>query len=781
MLLLNFQFTFSKPSIEVAFNFLVNNHTNQKRQKKHHEKMSFLSTVATTPGISFSWSQSTKDDTISVELYLHDIPATATGKDFCVRLLGEGETLVVEYGGKRIVHWRLANEVKEDVDGPNKEVVGWELKSDTTPRHILVPLEKKKSEIWQALRSQPIIAAEGLATMFLGAEELQALIELELPKLPAFQADDKESSVKKEGAAATAAAAADIDIDALLEEAAAEADLKPAIAKERVDEFDAMDDDDDVSGGSKNVARAVNASTILNVRRDEEMRHLREEYAALSAAESKFAAAIAENKDDNEKEAQQMLEQIRLMKNLLTEKATVRAQHPSITNLISAIKIEMRKFLLGNSLVDGHPVAATTATAIAEASDDNTFDIEREDFVGDEASLPKEVVFQRGAACLKVESKEALQEAFHWLRLSAIHYNNPIAAVMLNSIYSNLKAPTHGAYFLLRRALMDDAEVHTNRLVGEMVASGAQPFMPVFSLAVYFLQRAAKQGDVQALLSLSHLYFNGKCRSARAIVHQETRDKFRSIARGKQMLQAALDRGCPDAYFAKAGMHLDGEWEHSKDSALALKYFDLLKKTDQQLATRVGRMFELAARQGSTGVKEAGAAPPARVGAPARVGGSNAADDEPSSPSLPPPSKNQQFKRQVSSDKSGLSIVPRPGQQQAMGTAAATASAANKLASMSSSNRAAADADGNMSSSGRSGAGSAASGRGSGASRELNPWQGRFESMARFGAGAYAVYMVAFPVRLMLLPYFYEFVDTFLGRYFGVGRQSRGIRGGMLA
>jgi hypothetical protein len=249
-------------------------------------------------------------------------------------------------------------------------------------------------------------------------------------------------------------------------------------------------------------------------------------------------------------------------------------------------------------------------------------------------------------------------------------------------------------------------------------------------------------------------------------VHAEVRAKLRDEARARRLLQAAFDRGYTEAYAMTIMMHVEGEHGRDKSLPLARQYLELLRATDGEMGAHLARLVDHYQQQ-------------QQPQAPTAAAAGTAAGKRPPSPSSPPlpgaaAKAAPAMQRAPTTAGSGLTVVPRPAGAAA---AAGGASAGDRFDQIS---RRSGDVTSMMQGS-AGGAGGGSLSRGAAGHAAANPWQGRWESLARFGASAYCVYMAAFPVRLMLLPHFYEIVGGLSARLFGGAQQSSRMRGGMLA
>ncbi|CAD2218794.1 hypothetical protein AGDE_08775 [Angomonas deanei] len=165
-----------------------------------------------------------------------------------------------------------------------------------------------------------------------------------------------------------------------------------------------------------------------------------------------------------------------------------------------------------------------------------------------------------------------LESTLHFLRLAAIHHNHDTSIVLLYDIYSQIGSP-RGAFMLLQRAL-DDKNISAicNHKLGELYDSGARYFIPLFPAAVHFYQRAAKTGHTNAMLSLAQLWLRGSTETS--MLSEDEAEALKDMRKYHAWLDKAADRGAGSALFVKGCMHIRGEHGAVKDYKTAKKYID---------------------------------------------------------------------------------------------------------------------------------------------------------------------------------------------------------------
>ncbi|CBZ28589.1 conserved hypothetical protein [Leishmania mexicana MHOM/GT/2001/U1103] len=185
---------------------------------------------------------------------------------------------------------------------------------------------------------------------------------------------------------------------------------------------------------------------------------------------------------------------------------------------------------------------------------------------------------------LKFFEDQDIKGCLHFLRLAAIHHKHEQSTLLLYNIYSQLQSP-RGAFLLMKRALDDSApSAAVNQKVGELYDQGARHFLPLFPAAIYFYQRAAQLGHVNGMLSLAQLWLRGA--TASSMLSEEEVEAQQSIPKYHAWLQKAMDRGCGSAYFVRGCMHIKGEHGVAKSYAAAKEYLDAAASAQPEILRR---------------------------------------------------------------------------------------------------------------------------------------------------------------------------------------------------
>ncbi|KAK7197989.1 Mitochondrial import receptor subunit ATOM69 [Novymonas esmeraldas] len=330
---------------------------------------------------------------------------------------------------------------------------------------------------------------------------------------------------------------------------------------------------------------------------------------------------------------------------------------------------------------------------------------------------------------LKFFEDQDIKGCLHFLRLAAIHHKHEQSTLLLYNIYSQLQSP-RGAFLLMRRALDDSApSAAVNQKVGELYDQGARHFLPLFPAALYFYQRAAKLGHVNGMLSLAQLWLRG-C-TASSMLSEDEVEAQQSTSKYHAWLQKAMDRGCGSAYFVRGCMHIKGEHGVAKSYASAKEYLDAAAGAQPEIlrrAPQIPMMLEMlrAEEEGSAKAKQETSSTSASTSKAAVGPAAVAAPAKPVDDSVKP-----------TPSAARLNALSRNAAGPSLG---ANGSAAPRTVSESAAMRA------------RRGFGAG------GGSRSKLFW----ERACVTGVTMYGVYTLAFPIRILLLPFFYSVISGLL-------------------
>ena len=413
-----------------------------------------------------------------------------------------------------ILQWRLYAGVKDEVE--------WRVENENV---LVVELEKLVGAPWSCLLDLPMRADDELLT---SVAEINRMFRTQLPVLPSAEEEAEKKQEDGEAAAAEAEVDGDGDgdLDKLLDEAA-----KEVTGKKSAD------------GGEEEEDR-----TTAFIKAELENYRVEEEEIKKKLAEVELTLGVPTDTEATQTAADQkkiLTEMIRLH----NECRALRSQPSTLENFLLCTQLELQKARVN----------------IGESGEDEEESFESE---GERALNAAELM----TCGVKHFEDGDIKGCLHFLRLAAIHHKHEQSTLLLFNIYSQLQSP-RGAFLLMKRAL-DDAEPSAvaNQRVGELYDQGARYFLPLFPAALYFYQRAAKLGHVNAMLSLAQLWLRGA--TASSMLSEEEMEAQQSISKYHAWLQKAMDRGCGSAYFVRGCMHIKGEHGMAKSYKQAKEYLD---------------------------------------------------------------------------------------------------------------------------------------------------------------------------------------------------------------
>lgn len=333
--------------------------------------------------------------------------------------------------------------------------------------------------------------------------------------------------------------------------------------------------------------------------------------------------------------------------------------------------------------------------------------------------------------------------AFHLLRANALNNNHSVSVCLLHRLYMERQQPAKAGFFVRRQAKVKPADPAAQLLLAEMFDRGIRHFPPLFAMAVKHFQAAAKTGNVHAMLSLAQLFKSGAT-SMTMVSESAAVPGNADEARSEKWLAAALERGSGSAYFVRACMHLTGEGNAEKSHVKAANLIERVQATSPSVLKRAPGVMDklklLEAEQ--TGKKPAddgdASKPPVRpsVGTSslAKTTAANTAGPKPApvgddnTPSVSASNSTKKSSTATSSNKTA--VTTRAG---------GTAAAAKRLEALSGGSGGNATQMMDQTSSKQ------------GMLKKRANWGPTFERFARWGAGLYFVYVLAFPLRIALM------------------------------
>ncbi|KAG5474801.1 hypothetical protein LSCM4_03978 [Leishmania orientalis] len=330
-------------------------------------------------------------------------------------------------------------------------------------------------------------------------------------------------------------------------------------------------------------------------------------------------------------------------------------------------------------------------------------------------------------ACgLKFFEDQDIKGCLHFLRLAAIHHKHEQSTLLLYNIYSQLQSP-RGAFLLMKRALDDSApSAAVNQKVGELYDQGARHFLPLFPAAIYFYQRAAKLGHVNGMLSLAQLWLRGS--TASSMLSEEEVEAQQSISKYHAWLQKAMDRGCGSAYFVRGCMHIKGEHGVAKSYAAAKEYLDAAAGAQPEIlrrAPQIPMMLEMLREEEEKSEK----VKPETTSTSASTSKAGTASSGPAI--LEAVTKPADEGVKVTSSVARLNALGNRAAGSSVGSGATVPRTVSESAAMR-----------------------ARKGFGSGSRSKLF-----WERACVVSVTMYSVYTLAFPIRIVLLPFFYSAIS----------------------
>lgn len=526
---------------------------------------------------------------------------------------------------------------------------------------ITIELQKQRADSWQQLVNWPVPPTD---KVIMSKDDLDRLVLEELPSLPP-EKSDKDVSTTEDGAEnPNEPGNSDDDLDKMLDEA--ESELHPLVQME-------------LKGN------------------EEEQKELVEKHAEYTEA------LKTETDEEKRSELERKLEVIDHMEVLNKEMRYLRSQPSSMDIYFKLQALDVKKGRCNaGDLTDG----------------------ETEQFSNDEEQAMSGIELVRnGLGCIQGEDAAQFKQGLHFLRLAAIHHNMSGASIVLFRLYNQLQNPAKAAWFLLRRANMDDCDPMTNSLVAELHEKGMRMFAPLMGLAVHYHQRAAMSGSTNSMMSLANIFHRG-C-TTNTMSDEKTQLKHVDMDRFRRWLKLAEDRASPSAFFALCHLHMSGEADFDKSYTKAKSFLQRAVAAMPELSKVVPSME---AKLNEMRIAEGLPASPSSPASPAVGSGGGALT-------------TNNAKRSDAAEKL------RRLQEQGAGGA-----------------RSNMEAPGSPKDAGKMAR--------SAANRKF------WERTVSTGVMCFSIYTLAFPLRVMALPYFYMAVqylkDMFLGSLLSSGRGASG-------
>mgnify|MGYP001579378985 FL=1 len=702
------------------------------------------------PAEPVEWRQGESEEDVSLEVTVKVVlPAGAQWRDLHVTV-GDSQVVIVKWKDAVVLQWRLHDEITNDVTWRGED------------GHLILEMTKKEGSTWTALLSLPLV--DGRSAGWKSEAELSLLLQTETQPLPPVPAAKKKQSmavrpeeIETSSSPGSSAAAAPVDGSApesTAETAAVEAVVERNVIQEApADSDEAAPEVKQHAASEKATADRDSADVDLDALLDEA---IDEAEAADVEDPSKYPAVMHE--------LASFAEELTLMSTKLQElrdeaaKATAATtgeeDDAKIKDLHHQIAIIERMIQVTHTVRE----TRTKPQTMAVFREIQTYDLlksrlnsgslddeEMEAFASDEErNMTPHELFQHGVTALR---EGQVPVALHFLRLGAIHHDHQMSVGLLHRMYTELRAPAKAAYFILRRANSErDIDAASNVVVAELFDRGVRHFPPLLACAIHYYQRAASVGATSAMIGLAQLYIQGGC--SRSLSDDEVREANKSPELFQTWLNHAIVRGNPDAYFIQSTLFISGENGTAKSAANAAKFFDLARKANpakmQRAAGLLARIEELkkeeAAGASSSDLRGASGASPVAASRPATAAAPAATPATASAPTSPATvaGGSQATNQRLTTTAAGQGTVAQVG-----------GGAGGRVRAMEQHAPAARGAAPLVATTRRQG--------GMLGSR----WKSTWERTARWSAMLYFVYALSFPLRVLALPYFYGVVQSF--------------------
>lgn len=541
-----------------------------------------------------------------------------------------------------------------------KDEVEWRVEDESV---LVLDLEKKIGAPWSCLVDLPISDKDDLLTSI---DEINQMFKQQLPVLPSPNDVAKEELTAR---GKTENTEEEDTLEKLLDEAAEEVVRKDITS-------------DETEEGQSTFVKAE----LDNYRVEEE-----EITKKLAEIELLLANPTDTDATNTAVEQRNILQE---MIRLHNECRVLRSEPSTLESFILCTQLDLQKARVN----------------VGEMGEKEVEEYESED----ERSLNATELMTCG---LKFFEDQDIKGCLHFLRLAAIHHKHDQSILLLYNIYSQLQSP-RGAFLLLQRALDDEnPSAGANQKLGELYDQGARHFLPLFPASLYFYQRAAKLGSVNAMLSLAQLWLRGATGSS--MLSEEQMEGQRSVSKYHAWLKKAMDRGCGSAYFVRGCMHLKGEHGMAKSYKDAKECLDAAGGAQPEIlrrAPQIMMMLEMLRKEEAD------------------------SNDTPSATKASSASTEAKQSAVVASANSGdVKVKASTGYLNSLGSTKGSM----------------------VSNGGRGATGSSVSRakKGFGASARVKAF---WERACVTGVSVYALYTLAFPLRVMILPLFYTAIGGVL-------------------
>ena len=226
----------------------------------------------------------------------------------------------------------------------------------------------------------------------------------------------------------------------------------------------------------------------------------------------------------------------------------------------------------------------------------------------EEAMTPEEL-YVRGILALE---RGDPAEGLHFLRLAALSHDHTQSMMTLVRLYMESGLQTLSLQLLLDKSVRA-LDPLSNFTTAQMFDNGVGNFTPALALALYFYQRAASTGETSAMCFAAQLLLRGGC------VATAGRTELCNLRLAARWMQHALDRGSCLAYKLMLERYLGGEgsgegadpgtrkmYERLNEKPnyeKAKKYYTLLSDTSREILKQVPNVEQRleALRKGEVG------------------------------------------------------------------------------------------------------------------------------------------------------------------------------------
>lgn len=653
------------------------------------------------------------------------LPAGVRPRDLSV-CIKDSCILVVSAGPTNIIQWRLYGPVEDETKEGGVE---WMYEDE----HLVIDLKKKFSGAeWTNLLDLPVRQDDPL---LLSKDDLNKMVAQFFP--PQIFSEDipEASSVENEKKGKD-----EKDLDDLLDGA-----VKEVLTKENKEGESNLSNDDENENNLSSLAAYLRREREMMISSE---KTLRERLAAVRAPKEKQeeekekvesteedTAKVATSREDSEDKKKEQMES--------KEKQEDAAHMTPILEKMLALSQEIRALRCKPSTIDSFIEVTRLSIDVAMANYETDVN---EPFESEEE---KQLTATQLMTIALSDSPLTDAQRLHFLRLGAIHHRHTQCIALMFGKYPN--SPL-GSYLMLRRALDDkDRSAEANHIVGDLFSSGSKYFVPMFPVAVYFYQRAAQLGYVAAMLSLAQLWSRGSTETS--LLSDEEHEGLKNIDRYHKWIQKAVDRGSGASMFVQGCAYINGEYGLQRSYTEAKRLLDAAGKTGDQVSQLIRESNVLlkleALRKEEEEEKKRGDS--SNIDSFAPTTGSTSGRADSSTDNTAPKSDEALGKGSNASDSSSKTKISTIASSNSGMVVGASEARLDALRALERGSGAASGGSGNDAAKERTKR-ILKSGNAAAAARRMKFW----ERAGRIGITAYGLFTLAFPLRVITLPYIYE-------------------------